>query len=160
MKFNKKIFTTYSFLILIFCFILINPFNLKIEINMTKSLPDLFFITEPVTENTKYEIGDIVSFPFIRNDRYFKKGTNFGKAISCKPGQYLYVDKNKSFYCDGRMFAAALNSDSKGNKVENFYFNGVIPQNKFFVMGSAINSYDSRYWGFLDKKDIKRIAIW
>lgn len=45
-------------------------------------------------------------------------------------------------------------------KVEQFIFNGVIPKDKFFVMGTHPRSFDSRYWGFVDRKDIKGVSIW
>ncbi|EAL3751808.1 S26 family signal peptidase, partial [Campylobacter coli] len=43
---------------------------------------------------------------------------------------------------------------------EQFIFNGVIPKDKFFVMGTHPRSFDSRYWGFVDRKDIKGVSIW
>ena len=160
MRLNKKLIIGYFCIFVVCSFIFINPLNLRIQFNITNSLPDNFFITKAITNDTKLNIGDIISFPFVRDDRYYKKGTNFGKAISCKEGQYLYVDKNKSFYCDGKLFTTALNVDSKGNKIDAFIWDGIIPKDKFFVLGSSLNSYDSRYWGFVDRKDIKGVVIW
>lgn len=54
----------------------------------------------------------------------------------------------------------AQKTDKDGNKVEQFIFNGVIPKDNFFVMGTHPRSFDSRYWGFVDRKDIKGVSIW
>ncbi|WP_325099558.1 S26 family signal peptidase [Campylobacter sp. TTU-622] len=59
------------------------------------------------------------------------------------------------YYCDNVFLGIAQKTDKDGNKVEQFIFNGVIPKDKFFVMGTHPRSFDSRYWGFVDKKILK-----
>ena len=101
----------------------------------------------------------IVYFDFPFDSPYFKKGTNFAKIVKCEAGDTL-INKDKKFYCNDLFIAKALNTDSKGIPVKDFQFSGVIPQDKYFVIGENVNSYDSRYWGFLDKKNIKGISVW
>jgi len=37
-------------------------------------------------------------------------------------------------------------------------FNGKVPEGTLFVSGQHRDSFDSRYWGFLDRKKVEAIA--
>ncbi len=50
----------------------------------------------------------------------------------------------------------AFERDTKGGPLPLIEHNeeGIIPRGKYFVISDAIRSFDSRYWGLLDEKDI------
>ncbi len=103
--------------------------------------------------------GRIYIFPLEKNTQYYKKGTMFIKYAECLPGDTLNV-KGLKYYCNGKYFATAKTTDSKGIPVKHFVYNGIIPKGKVFMYAPHPRSYDSRYWGFLDENDIKGVVVW
>ncbi|WP_457641315.1 S26 family signal peptidase [Persephonella sp.] len=121
----------------------------KIEVTQDKSLPHHIWITLPYLQKP------YVEFPVYFDNPYFKKGKDYlVKILVCDEGHYLKVDENKNYYCDGEFLGKAVDTDSKGNSIENFKWDGPIPEGKAFVMGTHRKSYDSRYFGFIDKSKI------
>lgn len=123
----------------------------------TKSIDkDIFIYKKKIEGNLK---DSLIYFSLPVQTRYFDKDSNFGKYVRCEEGQTLSVEGMK-YYCNNVFLGIAQKTDKDGNKVEQFIFNGIIPKDKFFVMGTHPRSFDSRYWGFVDKKDIKGVSIW
>lgn len=123
----------------------------------TKSIDkDVFIYKKKIDENLS---NALIYFTLPVQTRLFNKGSSFGKYVKCQGGQTL-TTKHLSYYCDGVFLGKAKTTDINGKSVENFIFNGIIPYNQFFVMGTHERSFDSRYWGFVNKKDIKGVAIW
>ena len=130
-----------------------------VGINVTPSLPDRIFIAKKQFKQIR--IGDKIAFSFPRkNDRYYSYGRVFIKIVACKEGDYLTVTKDKKYFCNGNFIGKARDADSKNKKIANFFFNGKIPQGKIFVTTPHPHSYDSKYWGFVDQKDIIAKAIY
>ena len=46
----------------------------------------------------------------------------------------------------------------QGKKLTAFKYAGTVPEGKMFLTGSHKDSYDSRYFGFIDGKDILYVA--
>ncbi|PXW50368.1 conjugal transfer pilin signal peptidase TrbI [Grimontella sp. AG753] len=94
---------------------------------------------------------------FQHKDAYLPRGEAYlVKRLGCISGQYLTREGNQ-FFCDGKDIAHAMNRDSKGQELTQFQFTGVIPQGKAFAVGDTSNSYDSRYWGFIDLTATERL---
>jgi len=108
---------------------------------------------DEVIKNKMY----VFKFPY--STKYYKKGELFIKYAKCLPGDKLEV-RGYKYYCNGKYFATAVKTDSKGEPVKHFEYNGTIPQNKYFMYAPHPQSYDSRYWGFLDKKEIIGVVKW
>jgi len=70
------------------------------------------------------------------------------KQIKCFEGQHLKVE-DRYYYCDDDYLGRAKTHSLEGMAVDNFVFNGVIPKGSIFVMGDHIDSFDSRYFGFI-----------
>jgi len=107
-----------------------------------------------------------IAFPYryeknIKDRIYVKEaeGMTFIKYIACEGGQTLRVDiKTRKFFCDGEFIGKGREKFLNGQDAKLFVFNGKIPEGKYFVMGDKWNSFDSRYWGFVDKEDIVGIV--
>lgn len=87
---------------------------------------------------------------YINNDK-----VQYLKMIGCREGDLLQV-VGPNFYCNNDLIGVARKYDSNMNIVEQFIFNGIIPKDKYFVIGTHELSYDSKYFGFIDKTQILR----
>ena len=83
-----------------------------------------------------------------------KKSEEMLKVIGCNEGDQLTVDAEKKFYCNGEYLVRAKDISLKGEPLQHSVFNGQIPKGVMFVMGQHKDSYDSRYFGFVDKNHI------
>ena len=81
------------------------------------------------------------------------------KRVGCLPGDQLTMDVANRFFCNGRLLGQALESDSKGQPLPCFSFNGPVPADKLFMVGTHPRSYDSKYYGFIDAHEISHQAL-
>jgi hypothetical protein len=81
--------------------------------------------------------------------------TTITKRFGCMPGDTLET-KERSHYCNGIYMDTAKEKAITGEDLPVFVFNGAIPEGSAYMSGSHADSFDSRYWGFLDmsRKDI------
>ncbi|EJJ0671533.1 S26 family signal peptidase [Cronobacter sakazakii] len=102
------------------------------------------------------EINQYVTFE--RNDHYLPQGKAYlVKRLGCMPGQYLSRLGNQ-FFCDGKEIALAMTNDRDGHPLPQFRFTGIIPVGRAFAVGDTVNSYDSRYWGFISLKETEKLV--
>jgi len=80
------------------------------------------------------------------------------KKIVCVEGDNLVVN-HRNFFCNKKYIGTAKTHSKKGIPVKTFDYNGVVPTGKLFVMGTCIDSYDSRYFGFIDQKQVTAVVI-
>ena len=76
------------------------------------------------------------------------------KIVGCDEGDRLTVDADKKFYCNGEYLIRAKDVSLKGEPLRHFFFNGPVPKGFMFVMGQHQDSYDSRYFGLVEKNRI------
>ena len=79
------------------------------------------------------------------------------KRIACDEGDRLEAE-NREFWCNGKLLGHSKTHSKKGVPVKSFEYNGIIPKGEAFVMGSCIDSYDSRYFGLVRKDRVEAIA--
>lgn len=91
----------------------------------------------------------ILSIP----DKSMRQETMAIKRVGCSEGQRLQT-VGLDFYCDNAFLGKAKTHSMKGTPVIPFSYNGLIPKSRYFVIGDNVNSFDSRYFGFLRKEDI------
>ncbi|MDA8404382.1 MAG: S26 family signal peptidase [Desulfobacteraceae bacterium] len=81
------------------------------------------------------------------------------KYLRCDAGDLLEVKNHGEFFCNNIFLGSAKKQSNEGIPVKAFEYDGIIPEGKFFAMGSCMDSYDSRYVGLENKSDIKAIAV-
>lgn len=126
--------------------LLVNKFIYGIRVPFTGKV--LVPISDP-------EKGDVVVFRFPKD-----RSIDYIKRVIGVPGDTVEI-KNKKVFINGAAVEdphAHISSPSsisgKDSPRDNF---GpvLVPENRIFVMGdNRDNSYDSRFWGFVDQKDI------
>jgi len=108
----------------------------------------------------KPEKGDIIVFEYPENPE-----KDFIKRVVATEGDVIEM-RNKTVYVNGKPlyepYARHTDSAIKLGMYDSRDNFGpiVVPKNKFFVMGdNRDQSYDSRYWGFVDLEEIKGKAF-
>jgi type IV secretory pathway protease TraF len=89
-------------------------------------------------------------------DEYYPDEANFIKRIACLPGQKLAYN-GSAWSCDNALLRNGeytYDTDRVGKKLPRFCFSGIIPDDRFFVLGDSPDSYDSKYWGFVERDSI------
>ena len=126
----------------------------KISVTLTPSLKHRIYWL--IRNPDRVVRGDYVLFRHKElSDRMeMKKSEDVMKILGCNEGDLLTVDAEKKFYCDGEYLVRAKDISLKGEPLQHFVFNGQIPKGVMFVMGQHKDSYDSRYFGFVDKSRI------
>ena len=81
------------------------------------------------------------------------------KKVGCLPSDQLTINEANHFFCNGRSLGQALETDSKGRLLPHFSFNGPVPTDKLFMIGTHPRSYDSKYFGFIDAHEILHQAL-
>lgn len=163
---NKTIMIIYCLNIVLVCFfiaILLFVFNTTKEesysLVVSKSIDKTLLHTKKAHNVILQELKNKIVI-INKTTAYSNNGIPYiAKYVKCIEGEYLKVTKDKKYFCNGEYLGFAQNKNSKGESVQNFVFNGVIPQGKFFAMGTHLMSYDSRYFGFVDKNKITRYEI-
>jgi conjugative transfer signal peptidase TraF len=138
----------------------------SVAINISDSLPrGIFFLTAP----TDLDREDLILFQHSTADSlaairgYVRGGAPLGKRIAALPGDQVSVGER--VIVNGRNAAApAPGLDSRGRAMERFTYHGTVPQGAVFVLGDTPDSFDSRYYGFVQKADITNtlqpLLIW
>jgi signal peptidase I len=154
----RKIRIFVFFISFLFLFIL-NFSGLKFAHSSTPSLESRNFFVD--TKNKSYSKGNLITFRYQGQEKYkYKKNDYFTKEVSCISGDVL-VSKDNKYYCNKKYLGEVKKFDLDLKPIKPFIFNGIIPENKIFVLGEHEFSFDSRYFGFVDNHDIvgKTVAI-
>ena len=127
----------------------------RFTVNPTPSLGATLFLLKNSPEEVRK--GDYVVFTLGQTDLR-APGRQLVKKVTCNEGEML-IERGKEYWCNGNEYLGrAKDLSLKGERLDNFAYNGVIPKGFCFVSGDHKDSYDSRYWGFLDKKDVVALA--
>ena len=129
-----------------------------LSFTMTPSLKYRLFWLNNYSAKNSIGKGDYVMFEF--STKYINNGQSIKaiKEVVCIPGDNLNVDNKKNYYCNGHYIGTAKDTSLTGVKVDNFRYTGTVPEGSYFVMGHIKDSFDSKYYGFIQRSRIEKIA--
>ncbi len=182
---NLKSFAVALILALIIRTFLVQSFHIPSGSMIPSLLVGDFILVDKVTYHLREpDRGDVVVFHFpLNEDVYYIKrivgvpgdklqivdGKVYinGKPCEYKPaGNYTYYEKGEKY--EGKLFYEFLPRKKEGEKKHLILKTGIrgdnteiiiVPEGKYFMMGdNRNNSYDSRFWGFVDRSKIVGIA--
>ena len=113
------------------------PFN-RISINRSGSTTPKVFWLEPI----RIDKGDYVFYPVSLPQVRQGLPILANKRVGCKPGEWLV--SGKSGATCGVEFLGGVKEG-----IPPFEFAGPVPEGMLFLVGDAMDSYDSRYVGFV-----------
>ena len=79
------------------------------------------------------------------------------KRLVCWAGDVLTV-RRRDYYCNNQYVGRAKRTGLNGEPLPQFVYHGKIPSGKAFAAGSHVDSFDSRYWGFVDVCHTERLV--
>ncbi len=82
-----------------------------------------------------------------------KEGMSLVKRVGCMPNEQVTVSKENAT-CELEEFIPIPQQNSKGEALHSNRLSERIPEGSFFAVGDMANSYDSRYFGLIDIKQI------
>jgi conjugal transfer pilin signal peptidase TrbI len=134
-------------------------------VTTTKSLNKRIYFINKGKQVEKLKTGDYVMFSLIKskqeNDlpaKLVKMIEDDGEAlqikrIGCNAGEEM-KNVGNDYYCKNELIARAKDYSLGGERLKKFEFAGKITEGNIFLVGDHIDSYDSRYFGFIKAKDI------
>jgi signal peptidase I/conjugal transfer pilin signal peptidase TrbI len=72
------------------------------------------------------------------------------KRVGCDEGEILRQE-GREFFCGNEFLGRAKDLSRKGRPLSPFPFSGEVPAGMAFLVGDHPDSFDSRYFGFVDK---------
>lgn len=154
-KYSKNFSLALFFFSLILCGSLIPS---RFSVSLTPSLDHRVFYLDRSPDPGQIKKFDYVLFTFSSRFVNGGKPVKAIKQVACDEGEILKVTGN-DYYCnDHEYIGTAKDYSLKGEKLEKFVYNGKVPEGYVFVSGRHRDSFDSRYYGFMRKRDIKAIA--
>jgi type IV secretory pathway protease TraF len=101
-------------------------------------------------DTRKISRGDYVLYPH-SDIRTGYKSLQMVKKVVCNEGDILTVDSSKRYFCNGVYLGEAKDKAIDGAPLTNFIWNGPVPAGMVLAMGECKDSYDGRYYGFVQK---------
>lgn len=128
-------------------------FRVGIDAQMVRCFPDhkYFFV------DMKYkspEVDQIIAYKAKGLEPYFRDGTMMAKIVSGMPGDHLIINDDGVFI-NGQLKAKGFAQISRLNKpLKSLFKDEIIPDDHYFLLAPAPESYDGRYWGYINKDQI------
>jgi len=131
--------------------ILVAAFNGRYKLAVQYDHSVNFLLAVLDTKQPEIAKNDYFAFSFlaVKNDERY--GQPFVKRIGCNEDEYLEA-KGRDFYCNGTYIGTVKPLSKKGDPLDPFQYAGPVPRGHLFAVGDTKDSYDSKIWGFVDKK--------
>jgi len=127
--------------------------------NLTDSFPQSYFVVKKHFYATEVSKKAIITTIVDFENPYIPQGKKLVKQIACDSGE-MFETRGKEFYCNGQLIAIAQEKDSKNRDIVQFVYNGIVPNGKMFLTAEHPKSFDSRYFGFIEKSKVVEVVLW
>ena len=129
----------------------------RIVVAISPSLDHRVFVVTKSFTPDEIRKDDYIMFTV--RSHYIKNGkpSRLLKKVSCVTGERLET-RTREYYCDGEYLGMAKWYSLKGEPVDAFVYSGAVPEGKLFVTGHHVDSFDSRYLGFIERSKVEGIA--
>jgi len=118
-----------------------------------RCFPDYSVFLVDLTDK-KIERGEVFTFKSREIAPIFSKNQKVVKILAGLPGDFIEVTPEET-KINGNVVATGMKlTDVLKVNADDFAREMVIPDNKYFFVGVADNSFDSRYWGFVNEEQI------
>jgi len=133
--------------------------------NATDSLPHGIY---RVIKQQTYEQGDLIVFPVPERVRslviqrgWLKPESYLIKPLAAKTGDNVWITCGQVFV-NGKSFGAIKKKDRQGLPLPSLVINDTLSPGKIAVLQRSDDSFDSRYFGMIDERDIigRAVPIW
>ncbi len=131
------------------------PIPERISITITPSLRSRIYLLDRYPTNDIIKRGRFVLFTL--HTDLTKNAKKVIKKIACAEGDQLTV-RDLYYFCNGIYLGVAKEYTLDGKELDHFVYEGVIPDGKIFLYSHHVDSYDSRYYGFMEVKNVEAIA--
>lgn len=150
MKYAPKLILTFSFVVLVQC-------QMKdLIIQPTPSMTGTFYMK---SDDVVLKKNDIVRFSISNPYIFDGAPTSLIKQIKCMPSDELKIDSEGWVTCNDYFLGMSADrvNEETGEVINMFQYNGIIPENKAFVMGEHPTSFDSRYYGLISLSELTKV---
>ncbi len=128
-------------------------------------LPYSVFLVD--LNNKEVSRDDFVAFSSMQMEPFYKNGTIVVKILSGVPGDHVFIDGN-NIYVNRILWGGLLHAQeggrlwTMGKRPKDYIRNEYIPDEKFLMLATHERSYDSRYWGYINKTQVigRAIPLW
>lgn len=138
------------------------------------AVPQVTFVMSPSIEawavrpaSGPIERGDYVMF-LLSHPLAGPKPVNVTKHALCLPGDRLRMIEKPSpgttgatdgwYYCNGVLLGVSKPFGRNGQRLDHFHWSsGAVPDGQAYVGSSNLNSFDSRYFGFIPLARLRRM---
>lgn len=160
---NKKFIGAIFALVVLLIFNLCSytPFTVNTSPSVTKGI---YFVV-PKMFAREYEKDDMVIFnppvdvkAFMVERGYVMPKDSLLKEIKALENDRFTVD-DRFIQINGKYAGTISTIDSRGREIKPFYGDHTVEKGYFLPMGTAVNSYDGRYFGCVPLKSIKNKVI-
>lgn len=141
-------------------FYLTTRYSIGVDPQENTCLPWRVFIIDK--QDVLPERGAIFAFKAKDLRPYFPQGTHMIKVIDGVPGDLVKVTAEQVFVNGQEVGAGLLLSKALKRPPGRYVREEIVPNSKFWFMGKTVDSYDSRYWGYVSESDLigRAYPIW
>ncbi|MBF0451288.1 MAG: S26 family signal peptidase [Candidatus Magnetomorum sp.] len=129
-------------------------------IQISSSLPCGVYKKKAISETILIgQIVLVVLSPEIRsfmiNQQWIPAHLNYFlmKPVAARPGDHVRITPD-AVYINHQYKGPVKQVDQEGKHLPHYLFDGILKKNTYFLLGTAQNSFDSRYFGPIHKQSI------
>ena len=132
-------------------------------LNLSPSMEKGIYLLREIDELKK---GDVVvlNIPLNIKETLYSRGylpkniKTLLKEVAAVEGDFVEVVHNK-IYINGEFKGEIAEVDPKGRELVSFVKDGILKSGEVFLLGRGRNSFDSRYFGVVEKSEILKKTI-